>query len=235
MSLVVAEACGKFGNILPFESHGVVHPPLVQLSEHLITTGPGRGWAKRVYFAEDTTDALEEAIQMAVNMHDQTVADNGKDGKEGVVLVTNPHHQQVVQPSQLQAVQVKMPTVAFVRGKLAIRTSPIFNSGKSSIAINDWRDAARAEQASISTLSQLLEVDERLASTSSKLTQHYQAEIQNMLDQVQESKQIKALLLEPLMITTEEINFVDPLYQKMLVQACKQRGIPVIYDEVSAT
>ena len=43
---------------------------------------------------------------------------------------------------------------------------------------------------------------------------------------------IGALLIEPLMIGAGGLKFIDPLYQKVLVQECKARGMPIVYDEV---
>ena len=45
---------------------------------------------------------------------------------------------------------------------------------------------------------------------------------------------VAALLLEPIMIGAGGIKFVDPLFQNILVTACRQRGIPIVYDEVAA-
>ena len=34
------------------------------------------------------------------------------------------------------------------------------------------------------------------------------------------------------MIGAGGMKFIDPLYQKVLVQECRARGIPIVYDEV---
>ena len=41
-----------------------------------------------------------------------------------------------------------------------------------------------------------------------------------------------ALLIEPLLVGAGGMKFVDPLYQRVLMDECKSRGIPVVYDEV---
>ncbi len=66
MALVIAEACGRFGNSLPFNAHGMLHPPLVQLSEYLVLDGPGKGWAQRVLFADGQEDSLKKALTVAI-------------------------------------------------------------------------------------------------------------------------------------------------------------------------
>lgn len=43
---------------------------------------------------------------------------------------------------------------------------------------------------------------------------------------------IGALLIEPVLIGAGGMVLVDPLFQAVLVRACKARGIPVVYDEI---
>lgn len=45
-------------------------------------------------------------------------------------------------------------------------------------------------------------------------------------------EKIGAFLLEPLMLGAGGLKFVDPLFQKVVVRACRSRGIPIVYDEV---
>ena len=61
----------------------------------------------------------------------------------------------------------------------------------------------------------------------------YRQFIQVYLDSC-ESKglQIGAFLLEPLMLGAGGLKFIDPLYQKVCIQECRLRGIPIVYDEV---
>ncbi|CAM9646505.1 unnamed protein product [Discosporangium mesarthrocarpum] len=46
------------------------------------------------------------------------------------------------------------------------------------------------------------------------------------------SQVLGSLLVEPLVMGAGGMIFVDPLFQRVLVQECRGRGIPVIYDEV---
>lgn len=41
-----------------------------------------------------------------------------------------------------------------------------------------------------------------------------------------------AVLLEPLMLGAGGLKFIDPLYQRVVVQECRGRGIPIVFDEV---
>ena len=48
MSLALAEAAGRYGHVM-FPSN--LHPPAVQLAQYLLDRGPGRNWAKRVFYS----------------------------------------------------------------------------------------------------------------------------------------------------------------------------------------
>lgn len=40
-------------------------------------------------------------------------------------------------------------------------------------------------------------------------------------------------MLEPLLVGAGGMKFVDPLFQRAVIDCCKQRNIPVVFDEVS--
>jgi dethiobiotin synthetase/adenosylmethionine--8-amino-7-oxononanoate aminotransferase len=45
---------------------------------------------------------------------------------------------------------------------------------------------------------------------------------------------IGACIIEPLMQGANGMLLVDPLFQRVLVEACRARGIPIIFDEIFA-
>ena len=48
-------------------------------------------------------------------------------------------------------------------------------------------------------------------------------------------QQLGAFLMEPLMLGAGGLKFIDPLFQKICVQECRLRGIPIVYDEVQSS
>lgn len=50
VSLAVGEAAGRYGHVI-FPGH--VHEPALRLAELLLETGPGKGWASRVFFSDN--------------------------------------------------------------------------------------------------------------------------------------------------------------------------------------
>jgi dethiobiotin synthetase/adenosylmethionine--8-amino-7-oxononanoate aminotransferase len=70
MSLAIAEAAGRYGHVM-FPSN--LHPPAVQLAQYLLEKGPGRDWAKRVFYSDDGSTGMEVAIKMALRLWDMRV------------------------------------------------------------------------------------------------------------------------------------------------------------------
>lgn len=69
----------------------------------------------------------------------------------------------------------------------------------------------------------------------SDLTTSYRTFIKKYLQHC-DTKSIKigALIIEPIMLGAGGLKFVDPMYQKVLIQECRERGLPIVYDEVRA-
>jgi 4-aminobutyrate aminotransferase-like enzyme len=68
----------------------------------------------------------------------------------------------------------------------------------------------------------------------SNLEDKYRGFIRSYLDDC-DSKgiQLGALLMEPLMLGAGGLKFIDPLFQKVLVQESRSRGMPIVFDEVN--
>ncbi|CAN0258670.1 unnamed protein product, partial [Ectocarpus sp. 4 AP-2014] len=62
----------------------------------------------------------------------------------------------------------------------------------------------------------------------------YRAHVRSKMDdfEAQQGAILGSLLLEPLVMGAGGMVFVDPLFQRVLVQECRARGLPVIFDEV---
>jgi hypothetical protein len=70
----------------------------------------------------------------------------------------------------------------------------------------------------------------------SELDAAYRMYIRGVLDSCEaKGQQLGAFLMEPLMLGAGGLKFIDPLFQKVVVQECRLRGIPIVYDEVKAS
>lgn len=112
-----------------------------------------------------------------------------------------------------------MPLVHYKQGKLLIDVHAIDS--------DEIREAVNLE-APFTSSSQLQNVSLRL---QSHLATAYRTFISRSLDHLLKEQELSALLLEPLMLGAGSLRFVDPLYQKVLVQECRSRGLPIVFDE----
>jgi bifunctional dethiobiotin synthetase / adenosylmethionine---8-amino-7-oxononanoate aminotransferase len=87
MSHALASTSSRYGHVM-FPSN--VHLPAVQLADYLITQGPGKGWAHRVFYSDDGSTAMEIAIKMAFRLFEHrsanTAAEAGESSKQGILL-----------------------------------------------------------------------------------------------------------------------------------------------------
>lgn len=66
----------------------------------------------------------------------------------------------------------------------------------------------------------------------SELATIYSSYISEVLSRFKGSKNVGALIIEPVIQGAGGMHMVDPLFQRVLVNECRSRKIPVIFDEV---
>jgi dethiobiotin synthetase/adenosylmethionine--8-amino-7-oxononanoate aminotransferase len=259
MSLAIAEAAGRYGHVM-FPSN--LHPPAVQLAEYLLEKGPGRDWAHRVFYSDDGSTGMEVAIKMAMRLWDvrkkskglNSVIDsediNVNDMKNIIVLTqkdcyhgdtlgtmdtaeSGPFNQSQHPWYRPRTAALPLPMVAFRSGKLTIDATDA--SCNIECSPNNCACAAMATATKLSgTWTSIDSVMNVKAREGSELEKSYRTFIQTYLKNCEiKGSQIGALLIEPLMLGAGGLKFIDPIYQKVLVQECRVRGIPIVYDEVA--
>lgn len=231
MSLAIAEAAGRYGHVM-FPSN--LHPPAVQLARYMVSPqGPGRRWASRVFFSDDGSTAMEIAIKMALRLSET---------RKGIKSDANPCVSKVMVLSQQDCyhgdtlgamntseaslynigqhpwykpltLSMPLPLVAYRQGILAV----------------DATSVGAAKFVVFPSTASVMDVASRQGSA---LEGTYRSFVQKFLQQNQ-GQNIGALLLEPVLVGAGGMKFVDPLYQKVLVQEARAHGIPVIFDEVA--
>ena len=232
MALAIAEAAGRYGHVL-FPSN--LHPPVAQLSRYLLQRGPGRGWAARVFYSDDGSTGMEIAIKMALRLH--YVRSGVARGELVVLTQADCYHGDTLgamaasEPSVFnrgqhpwyspKTVSLPVPTVGYCRGALAIDASALVSSAVVELA----------QSFTASSIKEVMDVESRL---SSPLASAYRELLSGLVGRaVQGSAAVGALLIEPLLQGAAGFKFIDPLYQRLLVDECRARGVPVVYDEVA--
>jgi len=198
--------------------------------------GPGRGWANRVFFSDDGSTAMEVGIKMGMKTYQKWHGLTNKDANEFDWIVCGQqdcYHgdtlgvMNVAEPSVFNEGQhpwyepkgmfLSTPTVGYVDGELQV--------------------SFETESIPIESLEFVMDVSGRL---DSKLYARYVDSIEgiwNKVDHVQvegSSKpcRIGSLVIEPVLMGAGGMKFVDPLWQRALVDVAKSRRVPVVFDEV---
>ncbi|CAN0294598.1 unnamed protein product, partial [Ectocarpus sp. 8 AP-2014] len=249
MALAVAEAAGRYGHVI---FPGNIHAPALEVAERLVE-GPGRGWASRVFFTDNGSTATEVAIKMGFRRVRQTrerflkdrfgLSEPPSKTRLSVVAQAGCYH-----GDTLGAMNVAVPSV-FNRGQhawyqakgLFFETPNVsWRDGCFNVAIPTPMHAAALAKAAEVELAPELILESRDAAfefgtrDAGALADVYRAHVRSKMDEfeAQEGAILGSLLLEPLVMGAGGMVFVDPLFQRVLVQECRARGLPVIFDEV---
>ena len=245
MAIAAASAAGRYGHVIFPDA---VHDPAVSLAERLLSEkGPGHNWASRVFYSDDGSTAIEVGIKMAMKRyavtHDTAVTKNlvvlaQEDCYHGDTLgcmdvavpsVYNEGQHPWYQPRGLF---LETPTLGFVDG-----TCQILNSNY--ISKNDL-------EFTFNTIAAAMDVSSRL---TTPLYKFYKAQISAKWDAFEESSQqqqqqqniildsnpiIGCVVIEPILMGAGGMKFIDPLWQRALVDEARHRRIPVLFDEIAS-
>uniref|UniRef100_M4BHR7 Dethiobiotin synthase n=1 Tax=Hyaloperonospora arabidopsidis (strain Emoy2) TaxID=559515 RepID=M4BHR7_HYAAE len=236
MATALAYAAGRYGHVMFPEN---AHEPALQLSEKLLAS-VGKGWASRVYYSDDGSTAVEVALKMAFRKYvldhkldySQFASDQTMRSKMVTLAQANCYHgdtlgvMNVAEKSVFNEMQhpwyrpegvfLKVPTVALRNGSYEISIDPEI-TGKEKAeeplpSFNAVFDASRDQ---------------------SPLADVYRKYVAHMIDRTEKKGvRVGSALIEPVLMGSGGMFLVDPLYQRVLVQECRARQIPVIYDEV---
>ncbi|CAN6814423.1 unnamed protein product [Brassica oleracea] len=203
----MAYTAARFGHVMFPEN---VYEPALKCAELLIN-GVGKGWASRVYFSDNGSTAIEIALKMAFRkfcVDHETLLEfsEGRDEKKHIVVkvlaLRGSYHGDTLGAMEEQA---PSPYTGFLQQPWYGRT---FST----------RDEIFDKSRDTSTLATTY-----LAYVSKQL-QEYSGNTQ--------SAHVGALIIEPVIHGAGGMHMVDPLFQRVLVNECRNRKIPVIFDEV---
>ncbi|KAG6889742.1 hypothetical protein C0995_015040 [Termitomyces sp. Mi166 len=250
-TLAAARAAGRYGHVM---FPGATHLPALRLTEALLR-GPGKGWAQRVFISDNGSTGMEVAIKMALRAWTKRMGVPSTTAEKlGVLGLAGSYHGDTIGAMDAsekkgvytcewhegRGVWVDPPTVAFVNGQLGVRVP-------SGMEGEGWYGFESAQE--------VYDVQGRIAT---KLQSVYREYVEGMLASLEEERRrvngprLAALVIEPLVMGAGGMKFVDPLFQRVLVDVvrsgkeelglCSVRGegkageewtgLPVVYDEV---
>ncbi|KAF0688603.1 Aste57867_19776 [Aphanomyces stellatus] len=230
-ALALATTTARYGHVMFPEN---AHEPAVQLSEKLLAS-VGRGWASRVFFSDDGSTAVEIAIKMAFRKfavdHCIDFQFDGITQTPVVLAQTNCYH-----GDTLGAMAVAEPSVfnkaqhPWYKPKAIFVHPPTVRVSRRGGLTISWPEHDPSFEEHVPSQAALFDVA-RDDSTSA-VAARYAEYVHHVLDTVPSHAIVGALLVEPVLIGAGGMHFVDPLFQRTMVRVCRERKIPVIFDEV---
>lgn len=224
----VGGAAGRYGHVMFPEA---AHRPAWLLARKLLD-GPGRGWAARAFFSDNGSTAVEVSLKMAFRKRAHDFPDRAAARPMRAVTLHGCYHGDTLgamdcAPAsdfnlkqtpwyQDRGLAFHAPTLALVDGVWT--RCPAEDAGGLQVA---------ADGAEIFTCR-----DE--AFDVSRDGSQYRAEIAAVIDGALDAGDfdLGALLMEPVLQGAGGMRLIDPAFQRALVGVCRERGIPIVYDEV---
>lgn len=279
LALAAAYAAGRYGHVI---FPGAAHEPAVRLAERLLAT-VGRPWAARVFYSDNGSTGMEVALKMALQASVRRYAGTATDaatrartapGRQPGSLGGRPprvwevlglqgsYHGDTIGAMDACEPSVFSEHVEWYQGRGYWMAPPTVHlrAGRAHIEVadtgRDWPTTGRLAQ--LNTIAEVYDVEARLATP---LAAHYRRVVHAMLERLvlEERRRFGALVLEPLVMGAGGMIFVDPLFQRCLVDVVRERtdllalsdpplrdasagtappgswrGLPVVYDEVFA-
>ncbi|KAF7290678.1 PLP-dependent transferase [Mycena indigotica] len=244
LTLAAARAAGRYGHVMFPQA---THEPALKLAERLLHHGPGRNWASRVFFSDDGSTGMEVALKMALRAYSVRMGLQGIDRKNlGVLGLKGSYHGDTIGAMDACA-EEGVYTCEWHNAKGFWFDPPTISiqTGVPVISLPSVLAKAAAPSDTCAPSDSIAWVYDMPARLETRLAQSYRTYISQTLDSLEQSggPRLAALVLEPLVMGAGGMLFVDPLFQRVLIDVVRSRdsapesktdwrGLPVIFDEV---
>ncbi|GAA6003077.1 uncharacterized protein JCM10292_000328 [Rhodotorula paludigena] len=248
LTLAAAHAAGRFGHVM-FPT--ATNLPALTLAERLLSS-VGAGWASRVFYSDDGSTGMEVALKMALRAYADRAKLSPAEGRKLAVLgLKGSYHGDTIGAMDACEGGVYSERVEWYEGRGYWLAAPEvrIENGEVVVCGKGGRESKYA------SLTELYDVDRRVADDA--LAQTYRDEIEQELEtRLNKGDNIRfgALVLEPVVMGAGGMIFVDPLFQRVLVDTVRSngelfpavsdtahspldstpvwQGLPVVFDEV---
>ncbi|ESK92356.1 onanonoxo-7-onima-8-eninoihtemlysoneda [Moniliophthora roreri MCA 2997] len=231
LTLAAARAAGRYGHVM---FPRATHLPALQLAEYLVNEGPGKGWASRAFFSDDGSTGMEIALKMALRAYTSRQGSSLTTAEKkslGILGLKGSYHGDTI--GAMDACEEGVYTCEWhnARGYWLDPPSVSIQNGKPIITLPAGVSSSDSGETMMpaESLSWIYDVEARLQTPQADI---YGTWIRRVLDNLQPRQNLAALVIEPLVLGAGGMIFVDPLFQRVLVDAARKAGLPVIFDEV---
>ncbi|KAH6909089.1 onanonoxo-7-onima-8-eninoihtemlysoneda [Coprinopsis sp. MPI-PUGE-AT-0042] len=238
LTMAAARASGRYGHVMFPQA---THLPALKLAERMLTKGPGKGWASRVFFSDNGSTGMEVAIKMALRAYSIRNGTPEKDKKQlGILGLKGSYHGDTI--GAMDACEEGVYTCEWHDAKGYWFDPPKvgIQGGQATITVpGSLSSSEKAHVVRAKSLDWIYNVEERI---NTPLAKGYEHNIRRTLDRLEkQGVSLAALVIEPLVMGAGGMIFVDPLFQRVLVDTVRGRrsrsssnwsGMPVVFDEV---
>ena len=252
-----AYAAGRWGHVMFPEN---AHDAALDAASGLLN-GAARSWGQRVFFSDNGSTAMEVAVKMAIRTYyvraglikgpESALEEAANLPQVQVLALDGSYHGDTLGTMDMQSPSVftgplqtpwykprglflTPPTLQMVKGRWVVKQP------KHGVARGlDDEGAWGAEEATIGWPSRH-EAFDWSTRDSSLLAEQYRAGVEQVLDAAATASlergapPVAALVMETVLHGAGGMNLIDPLFQRTLIKVCKERGLPVVLDEVFA-
>lgn len=247
LALAAAHAAGRYGHVL---FPNATNLPALTLAERLLSS-VGKDWASRVFYSDDGSTGMEVALKMALRAYatrEQLTRDQS--AKLAVLGLSGSYHGDTIGAMDACEGSVYSERIEWYQGRGYWFDAPTIKieRGRPVIRGKDGRSTTFA------SLQQVYDVDKRVE--EDELAQVYREDIETGIRERYargDGIRFGALILEPVCMGAGGMLFVDPLYQRVLIDVVRTNrelfpsapatteaansstvwtGLPVIFDEV---
>lgn len=253
LTLAAARASGRYGHVMFPQA---THLPALQLSEYMVKEGPGKGWASRAFISDNGSTGMEVAIKMALRAYTSRYGmplneEKGTKKDLGIIGLKGSYHGDTIgamdaceegvytcEWHQAKGYWFDPPSVSIRDGEPTVSVPPaIATHGK-----------LPSDHIAVESIAYAYDVPRRL---HSPLAEVYRDYIQTTIEKLKQrhGPSFAALVLEPLVLGAGGMIFVDPLFQRVMIDTVRAafssssspsrsedhtawQGLPVIFDEV---
>ncbi|KAF9484363.1 PLP-dependent transferase [Pholiota conissans] len=240
LTMAAAKASGRYGHVMFPQA---VHLPALKLAERLLN-GPGKGWASRAFFSDNGSTGMEVAIKMALRAfttRQQHNLNNEEKKELGILGLKGSYHGDTI--GAMDACEEGIYTCEWHESKgfwfdpptVGIKDGEVLINIPASLASFSHSKTVKAE-----SIAWVYEVENRINTPLARAYAMYVTRALEALNQ-RGGPVLAALVIEPILMGAGGMLFVDPLFQRVLVDTVRGRrsgashrwsGLPVIFDEV---
>lgn len=244
INLAAANAAGQYGHVIFPQA---AQKPALELAESLISS-VGRGWASRAFFSDDGSTGMEVAIKMGLHKAAKeyraskpSAAASDAKIEFGILGLKGSYHGDTIGAMDASEPSVYSRSVEWYRGRGFWLEPPTvrIEQGEAVIRMDgeQWEGNNQLlPPVKLNSLQEVYDVDGRI-DRRDPLAGLYRNHIEQQLSGVQDRHGFLfgSLVLEPVLMGAGGMAFVDPLFQRILVDYARaELGLPVIFDEVFA-